>query len=228
VERYNFCKWFWTSPNGKKLIESLNYCEHRNPKNYFVSLGKRPYVYVIVLNYPYDLKDGKKKWKFCKIGLTQGDTTQGTGNRMEQVMKQIDDKYKCNGIARVLLCLPIDPTDPRILWDVEDDIRDAFGHEVSNEKAQELQFPVHTEWVLTTQRFINHIKDKIKEMKKHGYATTKVVFENKFPKEDNPLPAALEELKFPSEQELRAFAEKMSKPATPGGLESFAAMSMDD
>ena len=133
-------------------------------------------IYGIVLNavteptFPFVI--GNDQWKLCKVGHTQKDTTTGTGNRMEQVIKQILDKYKkkTSKIAKaaVLFVYPVGSADTADFRSTEKRIRETAGRPVKKEKAKEYDLPCPTEWVVTPQAFIYTIKNKINDDKHKG------------------------------------------------------------
>ncbi|KAJ7376508.1 hypothetical protein OS493_034244 [Desmophyllum pertusum] len=112
--REAFLGWFWKGTNGNDLVKELN----RSPShgdNYIRREKDRPTVYGIVLNND-QLTPEANVWKLCKVGFTQVPTAEGTNNRMEQLKKEIDRKYKDKTEGReanasVLFVLPIGAVD---------------------------------------------------------------------------------------------------------------------
>ena len=125
----------------------------------------------IVLNND-QLTPGANVWKLCNVGFTQVLTATGTNNRMEQLEKEIDRKYKektgREAEASVLFVLPIGAVDTTPHFGTEKRIREAVGLPIDKELAKKLFLPCSTEWVLTTQVFIKMIKAKIAGLKGTG------------------------------------------------------------
>lgn len=195
-----FCKWFWKESNGNHLIKKLNASPHR--KSDYVRREKlRPVVYCVVVNerdFPGTTEQKTKtkeaikvEWKLCKVGFTHVDTTPGTNNRMETLMEEVCKKYneKKEGRkakASVLFKLPIGAVDTTPFFDTEKRIRLDVGWPIRKDLAKKLGLPCSTEWVLTTQGFINKIIEEIE--KRRGTADPIDLFKDlKFCKQ-NPMP----------------------------------------
>ena len=141
------------------------------------------------------------QWKLWKVGFTHVDTTTGTNNRMEVVKNEVCRKYKDNKRkkaeekqkkeekeaggkpkeeeeveeeevdAGVLFVLPIGAVDTTPFSETEERIRMAVGWPIHKHLAKIIGLPCSTEWVLTTQTFINEIINKIKEEKDKSEGT---------------------------------------------------------
>ncbi|XP_046854817.1 uncharacterized protein LOC124447862 [Xenia sp. Carnegie-2017] len=163
----DFAKWFWDGTNGNDLVRYLN-CYARN-SGLSDRIGREntpSVVYAIVVNnFPFP---ESVDLKLVNVGFTQQSTKQNSNNRMEQLMKEIESVIKESGknaCASTLLVLPIasvDTTSPRQTCDR---IRKKFGKPVNKEKAQNLNLPVPTTWILTTQKLIDQIRGLIKKYK---------------------------------------------------------------
>ena len=68
-------------------------------------------------------------------------------------------------MVATLFALRIGSVDTTPFHETEDRIRQKVGTPIKTAKAKELNLPVPTEWVLTTQKHIVKIKAAIKEMK---------------------------------------------------------------
>lgn len=168
--REEFVKWFWSKTNGNELIKELNCVEARTRGNDYIRREKeRPMIYGIVLNddsFP-GTKKGDVKWKLCKVGFTHVNTATGSKNRMEQVQAQIESKYELKTKGRkaktaTVFVLAIGAVDVTTFSGTEKRIRNAVGWPIRKDVVKTLQLPCSTEWVLTTQEFINEIKKQIK------------------------------------------------------------------
>ena len=166
LEDKEFVKWFWSGDNGNTLIKHLNSDKER-PE--IVRREKNsPYAYGIVLNVNL-LGDQFKDIKFVKIGFTQQGTSSYCINRMTQVRNEIGRLRKdLQGKIGLLCVIMKNPVDTSTHSQFETNFRERWGMPVSNEFAQSKTLPFHTEWVLTTQSFIDRMRDVIKEAKKEG------------------------------------------------------------
>ena len=177
----DFMEKFWTDENGNILIKYLNQYAFKKRLDDSIRREKNgPTVYGIVLNnYKLDEIDG---YKLVKVGLTHKSTKPDTNNRMETLEKQIksliEKAKKANkgdplsdAKVDILFKFPIACTDTTPYLDSEDRVRESVGEPVKKEKIEVLKLPVPTEWVLTTQKHINHIKKE----------TQKIETENKNP-----------------------------------------------
>jgi len=175
IEDEDFLRWFWDGGNGNELIEKLNtYAQNENKSDRIRREKERPTIYVIVLNYGEEpFKHDDVQWKLCKVGFTHCSIQKGSGNRMEQVKKQIILKYGSDKSEQdkkkikpsVLCVLPIAAVDTTPFNETEKRVRDKIGTPIHKDKAKEQKLPVPTEWVLTTQEHIDDVKAKIKEIK---------------------------------------------------------------
>lgn len=166
--REEFVEWFWLGVNGNELIKELN-CSKVHGNDYIRREIERPRIYGIVLNDgSFPRKEGGVQWKLCKVGFTHASTGQGTQNRMEQVQAQIKAKYESTKGqtvgGSVLFVLPVGAVDVTTFSDTEKRIRNAVGWPIHKDFAKKLKLPCSTEWVLTTQQFIDIIKLKIKRL----------------------------------------------------------------
>jgi hypothetical protein len=160
--REYFYKWFWTGKNGNELIEALNThrCDQRgfsNPDRIWREKDP-PVIYCIIIN---DDCIAGRDWKLCKVGYTRQPTDKKTNNRMEQVMKEIKEVY---GNAAVIFILPIRAIDTTPHFETEGKVRGYVGFKIHKDVAKELKLPVPTEWVLTTQKYIDKLRKVIKEV----------------------------------------------------------------
>ena len=168
-----FPKWFWTGTNGNNLIRVLNFYAHekkigddriRREKQY-------PCVYALALN-NFPITEGRN-WKLVKVGFTHKSTKKASNNRMEQLTREIESKLNPEATASesavtvaTLFAPRIGSVDTTPFHETENRIRRKVGTPITKKKAKELNLPVPTEWVLTTQEHIKKIKDGIKEIKK--------------------------------------------------------------
>jgi len=170
--REEFVTWFWTGTNGNELIKELNRSKS-HADDYIRREKERPTIYCIVLNDgSFPGKEGKVQWKLCKVGFTHVSTAKGSQNRMEQVQAEIERKYESNGDrkaeAAVLFVMPIGAVDVSTFSDTEKRIRNAVGWPIHKGLAKKLGLPCSTEWVLTTQQFIDQIKVRKEKLKAKG------------------------------------------------------------
>ena len=162
-----FLEWFWKESNGNNLIKQLNkYAYVKKLPDRIRREKYAPVVYAVVVNNFPELMD--PKWRLVKVGFTHQSIEKGTNNRMEQLIKEIESETEksTNGSAAVLFTLRIGCVDTTPFGDTEDRIRKTVGIAVKKEKVKDLNLPVPTEWVLTTQRHI----DKIKQLKDDALA----------------------------------------------------------
>ena len=174
--REEFAKWFWSGTNGNELIKELN-CSPSHGNDYIRREKERPTIYGIVLNDgSFPGRVGNVQWKLCNIGFTHVNTATGTRNRMEQVKVEIESKYDSKrkdgkpqvAPASVLFVLPIGAVDVTTFSDTEKRIRNAVGSPIDTALAEKLGLPCSTNWVLTTQPFINEIKKQTQKRKAQG------------------------------------------------------------
>jgi len=120
----------------------------------------------------YVTPDKKKSVKGAQNNPVTGDTTPKnskpvndkdaatptkvvSSNRMEAVEDEIERKV-LGSRAKTILVLAIDPLSLKTLRSEEDNVRKAFGIPVPKDKAKDLGLPIKTEWVFTTQEFIDN------------------------------------------------------------------------
>ena len=166
VQTDDFKKWFWYGQNGNTLIKYLNSDKGRQE---IVRREKNsPYAYGIVLNvdfFGYEFKS----LKFVKIGFTQQDTGSDCENRMTQVRREIEGhNQRLRGKTAVLFVIMKNPVDTSTHSEFETNFRKRWGMPVSNEFAQRCNLPFHTEWVLTTQGFIDYTLQFIEAANRGG------------------------------------------------------------
>ena len=137
-----------------------------------------PYFYGVILN-EYVIKDPtltdveKKfnlKYKLLKVGFTQQETGSTKNTRMKAVREDIERRGWKSSVLFVLKKPVIDNTKNK---ESEDEFRKTWGFPVSKTFAEEYDLPVKTEWVLTTQAFVDRIiahKNKIKKSNRKMYA----------------------------------------------------------
>ena len=167
-----FAKWFWQGTNGNQLILKLNtYSRNDTSLEDLIRREKDPpTIYAIVVK-AYDGHFVETdEIRLVKVGLTRIDTTEGTQNRMEQVMKSIAKKTKKKAKADIKLKLEIDSCNTLVHTEIEANTRNNIGLPLKSEIAKGLQLPVHTEWVVTTRSFISKIiaaKERYLELRKN-------------------------------------------------------------
>ena len=157
-----FCRWFWTGTNGNELIDALN-SNNTESDGSTIRRQHEGWSHIYCLVYNDDAKPGTStngvQWKYCKVGMTQEDTTPGSGNRMETILNMILRQTGKPG--GVLFVLRAKATDSRKDIDVEKSVREKIGWPVHKDLARELNLPVITEWVITTQPYIHKFRDRI-------------------------------------------------------------------
>lgn len=159
-EKERFCSWFWSGTNGNKLIDALNVnnSESKGSQIRRVHEGL-PHIYCVVLNDDNNPgKNGNVQWRYCKVGITHADTTTDTNNRMETVRKETETNTGKK--AAILFVLPVKASDSRRDNAIEKSVREHVGLPVNKKLAHLYKFPVITEWVITTQAYINFIDEK--------------------------------------------------------------------
>ena len=159
-----FLKWFWEEKNGNTLVKKLNRVDNVTDRIRREKFA--PHIYGIVLNdreFPFKDENGKQ-WKLCKIGFTHQDTASGTNNRMEQLRAKIQSKYeeknKSKPTAATLFVVRIGAVDTNPYHSTEERIRKRVGKPVHKEVAKKYGLMCSTEWVLTTQDYIDGIMKK--------------------------------------------------------------------
>jgi len=152
--RDSFIKWFWTcSRDSDKLIKDLNRASFRH--GFVTKQGHPSFIYGVVV---HDYED-TYNWRLCKIGFTEGFT-----QRKENVAKTINKTWT-KAKPETIFELRKDDTDKRRGLTTETWVRKRFGFWLDKELAKELRLPCPTEWVLTHQRFIKHVKTEAKKKK---------------------------------------------------------------
>ena len=197
--RDEFLEWFWSGTNGNGLIKELNSCEFHGG-DYIRREKERPIIYGVVLNDgSFPGKEDSVQWKLCKVGFTHVSTAEGTQNRMKQVQAEIKKKRTertgREADAAVFFVLPIGAMDVTPFSDTEKRIRNAVGSPLHKDLAKKLGLPYSTEWVLTTQQFINQIRKGIKDLKAECSADLINLFKNlKFKLSEKPSWVKLEQI----------------------------------
>ena len=157
-----FREWFWTNSNGNDLIKYLN---DAGKTDYIrrESFDNRPEIHCIELNgVKFPAKTGKVQWTLCKVGFTRCNTRGEANDRMKQVMDQIKKKYADrDATPRVLFKLTIGAVDTTPYYRTEKRIREAMGWPIKKELAKKMGLACSTEWVLTTQDFIDEVMIKV-------------------------------------------------------------------
>ena len=168
----DFPKWFWTGSNGNNLIRVLNFyaLEEKTGDDRIRREKEYPCVYALALNNFLEEKD--RDWKLVKVGFTHKSTKKDSNNRMEQLTREIESNLKQEATASkspvmvaTLFALRIGSVDTTPFQETEKRIRRKVGTPIKTAKAKELNLPVPTEWVLTTQSHINKMKKAINEVK---------------------------------------------------------------
>lgn len=235
-----------TTTNLEEMVKDLieknqinTFIEHYNkvsgPRKDKLRIEKySPYIYVILMNKPKLDKINKKEVLLVKVGFTQQSVKKGTDNRMEEVKKQIYDmlktEYKISDDNKpdvsILFKFLIHALDTRRIHDIEKSIREKVGFPLPKEIAKEWGLPVHTEWALTTQDYIDEIKGEVARLIADEKVISTKIFKSepgnskrcnlprKLGMTEEELTEKLEELPFPLEK-----AEKKIKEKTPATLE---------
>lgn len=169
----NFPEWFWTKSNGNNLIRVLNFyaLEKKIGDDRIRREKEYPCVYALALN-NFPMPEGRD-WKLVKVGFTHKSTKKDSNNRMEQLTREIESNLNQGATASnppvtvaTLFALRIGSVDTTPFHETENRIRRKVGTPIKKERAKELNLPVPTEWVLTTQSHIEKMKDAINEVKK--------------------------------------------------------------
>lgn len=169
----NFPEWFWTKSNGNNLIRVLNFyaLEKKIGDDRIRREKEYPCVYALALN-NFPMPEGRD-WKLVKVGFTHKSTKKDSNNRMEQLTREIESNLNQGATASnppvtvaTLFALRIGSVDTTPFHETENRIRRKVGTPITKERAKELNLPVPTEWVLTTQSHIEKMKDAINEVKK--------------------------------------------------------------
>lgn len=102
---------------------------------------------------------------------------------MEEVVHQIKQKLKTKYTfledeqvkVSILFTFVIQALDTRRFHEVETSIREKVGFSLPKEKVKEWGLPVHTEWALTTQEYVDKMKKKTANtIDENGFVSTKV------------------------------------------------------
>ena len=109
---------------------------------------------------------GKTEWKYCKVCLTEEDTTPGPNNPMETAEREVTMSTRRQ--ARTTFALPVEATDVRANSAIAADVRRKVEWEVDEGSARANRFPAPTKWVLTTQSHIYQICRDIDEKQKRN------------------------------------------------------------
>ena len=161
-----FLKKFWADGSaGNVLIKELNKYAIENKKDFIRREKHSPCIYAVLNKHK---PAGIKNYMLVKVGFTQKTIVRGTDNRMENVEKQINESPNGEN-ATTLFVFRIGCTDTRPHSEIEKEVRNKVGKSVKKSKITELDLPIPTEWVLTTQ---GHI-DKIKRLKDAHYEKKK-------------------------------------------------------
>lgn len=167
----NFPEWFWTKSNGNNLIRVLNFyaLEKKIGDDRIRREKEYPCVYALALN-NFPMPEGRD-WKLVKVGFTHKSTKKDSNNRMEQLTREIESNLNQGAsnppvTVATLFALRIGSVDTTPFHETENRIRRKVGTPITKERAKELNLPVPTEWVLTTQSHIEKMKDAINEVKK--------------------------------------------------------------
>ena len=169
IEKQKFCSWFWSGTNGNTLIQALNSNNSESSGSKIRRLnGWWPHIYCVVLNDdaipglgPGPGPFGLVQWRYCKVGLTEVDTTTNTRNRMETVQNEITRKI--DSPAGIIFVLPVRDFDSRPNSVIEEGVREHIGWPVNKELVRTIGLPFLTEWVITTQPYIDYIFNIIKQ-----------------------------------------------------------------
>lgn len=175
-----------------------------------------PHIYMIVVNRPTILINGKKLF-LMKVGFTQISVAKASNNRMEEVRDKIkrnlkteykfpdDNKPK----VAILFKFLIHALDTRPFYDIEKWVREKVGFPLPKENAKEWCLPVSTEWVLTTQEYIDKIKKKVEDLKDKKKVISTEIFKSE--QKDNQSCNLLDTLKM-TEAELEDKLKKLPFP----------------
>ena len=174
-----FVKWFWSGNNGNTLIKHLNSDKSREE---IVRREKySPYAYGIVLNVNLFGDKFKEDLKFVKIGFTQQDTSSSCKNQITDVQRDIEkDEVKYKYKTAVLFVIMKNPADTSTHSEFETNFRKRWGMPVSSYFAESCNLPFCTEWVLTTQSFIDFMMRVIKKAEEEGRVDTSIFKDIKF------------------------------------------------
>ena len=157
-ESESFLRWFWSSGNGNDLIKFLNTHEHPRHNDKLRREMFSPYVYGFVFKgtiYDGADRDFERKFKMIKIGFTQC--------TLKQIKKRFkDDRDENIALIFFVVKSAIDTTRHH---DFEERIRKKVGVPVKKQYARSLGLKEPTEWVLTTQNYIDELKMYINQKK---------------------------------------------------------------
>ena len=152
----SFLRWFWSRGNGNDLMKFLNTHEHPRHNDKLRREAFSPFVYGIVFKvtiYHDADVDFQRKFKMMKIGFTQG------------TLKQIKQRFKVDRDENfsLIIFLSKSAIDTSRHNEFEERIRKKVGMPVNKEYARSLELKEPTEWVLTTQHYIDDLKRYINE-----------------------------------------------------------------
>ena len=159
AESVAYCDQFWQYCDDK--VAQLNESKSRHRKNRTLRIneqGTAPHVYGVLINHIVVEGDVQNVWKLVKVGQTAVDTSPGN-NRMETVKGKVEHWCAERGFQKpeILFVLRISGDDD------EEKVRMAFGLQVSRALGKQLNLPIHTEWVLTSQMYIASIRKSIND-----------------------------------------------------------------
>ena len=147
----SFLRWFWSRGNGNDFIKFLNTHEHPRHNDKLRREAFSPFVYGTVFKgtiYHDADVDFQRKFKMMKIGFTQG------------TLKQIKQRFKVDRDENfsLIFFLSKSAIDTSRHNEFEERIRKKVGMPVNKEYARSLELKEPTEWVLTTQHYIDDLK----------------------------------------------------------------------
>ena len=153
-----FLEWFWQGTHGNNLIRFLNThpWEDKIRRERF-----SPFAYGLIFNGPIsdtaeNASQFNSKFRLMKVGFTQSSTVSNENNRMEQIIRDFRNHRNVNADnISVLFVLMKSATDTTSHRDFERNIINKLGIPIKNSVARNLNLPVPTEWVLTTQAYVN-------------------------------------------------------------------------
>ena len=143
IVRSSFVVCFWTGTNGNKLTEALN-CNNRLSRGSKIRRVHEcwPHMYCVVSK-----NDLRREWKYCKVGITEKNTTTGVSNRMKTVRKEImktsDTRQNLGRFknAGIVFVLPVKATDSRPNNEIEKSVREHIGWPVDKDLARQIGLP---------------------------------------------------------------------------------------
>lgn len=170
-----FYQLMLTGSVGNRIVREVNNLALKKGYNsdIFMKINTKAVekIYGVVLNEIKMSKTAKdNEWKLVKIGMTGKQTKKGTNNRMEQVMSAIEAE------SSVLFSLLKGFTDTTSIFEVEKRVRGHMGFSLNKEITKKMSLPCSTEWILTTQSYINVLLSKMKEKRDAGEWCTTQIF----------------------------------------------------